>query len=188
MLFRSVLTYRTAYLIEEKGINPYHIMAITFTNKAAGEMKERICRMVEYGSEGIWVTTFHSTCVRILRRFIDRLGFASNFTIYDADDQKTLMKDILKRLQIDTKVYKEKSFLAAISSAKDELTGPLEFSKRAEEECDYMKQKQALVYREYQQALKKNNALDFDDLIYYTVELFKTDPETLAYYQERFRL
>lgn len=182
-----VLTYRTAYLIEEKGINPYHIMAITFTNKAAGEMKERICRMVEYGSEGIWVTTFHSTCVRILRRFIDRLGFASNFTIYDADDQKTLMKDILKRLQIDTKVYKEKSFLAAISSAKDELTGPLEFSKRAEEECDYMKQKQALVYREYQQALKKNNALDFDDLIYYTVELFKTDPETLAYYQERFR-
>lgn len=182
-----VLTYRTAYLIEEKGINPYHIMAITFTNKAAGEMKERICRMVEYGSEGIWVTTFHSTCVRILRRFIDRLGFASNFTIYDADDQKTLMKDILKRLQIDTKVYKEKSFLAAISSAKDELTGPLEFSKRAEEECDYMKQKQALVYREYQQALKKNNALDFDDLIYYTVELFMTDPETLAYYQERFR-
>ncbi len=182
-----VLTYRTAYLIQEKGINPYHIMAITFTNKAAGEMKERICRMVEYGSEGIWVTTFHSTCVRILRRFIDRLGFASNFTIYDADDQKTLMKDILKRLQIDTKVYKEKSFLAAISSAKDELTGPLEFSKRAEEECDYMKQKQALVYREYQQALKKNNALDFDDLIYYTVELFKTDPETLAYYQERFR-
>ena len=182
-----VLTYRTAYLIEEKGINPYHIMAITFTNKAAGEMKERICRMVKYGSEGIWVTTFHSTCVRILRRFIDRLGFASNFTIYDADDQKTLMKDMLKRLQIDTKVYKEKSFLAAISSAKDELTGPLEFSKRAEEECDYMKQKQALVYREYQQALKKNNALDFDDLIYYTVELFKTDPETLAYYQERFR-
>ena len=180
-----VLTHRTAYLIEEKGVNPYHIMAITFTNKAAGEMRERIDDMVGYGSESIWVTTFHSTCVRILRRFIDRLGFATNFTIYDADDQKTLMKDLLKRLNIDTKIYKEKMFLAAISSAKDELIGPTEFALNAA--GDYVKEKQALVYREYQQALKKNNALDFDDLIFYTVELFKTDAEVLDYYQERFR-
>ncbi len=180
-----VLTHRTAYLIEEKGVNPYNIMAITFTNKAAGEMRERINDMVGFGSESIWVTTFHSTCVRILRRHIDRLGFDTNFTIYDADDQKTLMKDICKRLEIDTKIYKEKMFLAAISSAKDEMIGPAEFALNAG--GDYAKQKQAVVYREYQQALKKNNALDFDDLIFYTVELFKTDAEVLDYYQERFR-
>lgn len=179
------LTYRTAYLIEEKGIDPYHIMAITFTNKAAGEMRERIGQMVEYGSEAVWVTTFHSTCVRILRRYIDRLGFSGNFTIYDADDQKTLMKDLLKRLEIDTKIYKERTFLAAISSAKDELTGPVEFASNAR--GDYAKEKQAQVYAEYQKELKKNNALDFDDLIYYTVKLFQTDREVLAYYQERFR-
>ena len=138
-----VLTHRTAYLIEEKGVNPYHIMAITFTNKAAGEMRERIDKLIGYGSESIWVSTFHSTCVRILRRHIDRLGFDTNFTIYDADDQKTLMKDICKRLNIDTKIYKEKSLLAAISHAKDELVGPEDFALRAA--GDYTKQKQAGV-------------------------------------------
>ena len=180
-----VLTHRTAYLIEECGVNPYNIMAITFTNKAAGEMRERIDQMVGYGSESIWVCTFHSTCVRILRRYIDRLGFGTNFTIYDSDDQKTLMKDICKRLEIDTKMYKEKMFLSAISSAKDALIDPIEFETRAA--GDYVKRKQAQVYREYQQALKQNNALDFDDLIMKTVELFKLDKEVLASYQDRFR-
>ena len=148
-------------------------------------MRERIDQMVGYGSESIWVCTFHSTCVRILRRYIDRLGFGTNFTIYDSDDQKTLMKDICKRLEIDTKMYKEKMFLSAISSAKDELIDPIEYETRAA--GDYVKRKQAQVYREYQQALKQNNALDFDDLIMKTVELFKLDKEVLASYQDRFR-
>lgn len=182
-----VLTHRTAYLIEEKEVNPYHIMAITFTNKAAGEMRERIDRLVGYGSESIWVSTFHSSCVRILRRHIDRIGFDTNFTIYDADDSKSLMKDICKKLNIDTKIYKERSLLAAISSAKDELVSPTEFTQRAETSGDYAKRRQAEAYREYQEALHKNNALDFDDLIVKTVELFQTDPEVLDYYQERFR-
>lgn len=179
-----VLTFRTAHLIEN-GVSPYQILAITFTNKAAGEMRERINDMVEMGAESIWVSTFHSTCVRILRRYIDRLGYSTNFTIYDADDQKTLMKDICKRLEIDTKIYKEKMFLGAISSAKDELIDPVEFENRAA--GDYNKRRQAQVYREYQMELKKNNALDFDDLIFKTVELFRLDKEVLMSYQERFR-
>lgn len=182
-----VLTHRTAYLIEEKGVNPYNIMAITFTNKAAGEMRERIDQLVGYGSESIWVSTFHSTCVRILRRHIDRIGFDTNFTVYDSDDQKTLMKDICKRLNVDTKIYKERSLLAAISKAKDELVDPQEFSLRAAASGDFAKRKQAEIYREYQDALRRNNALDFDDLIVKTVELFKTDDQVLDYYQERFR-
>lgn len=180
-----VLTHRTAYLIEEVGVNPYNIMAITFTNKAAGEMRERIDDMVGYGSESIWVSTFHSTCVRILRRHIDRIGFDTNFTIYDADDQKSLMKDICKRLNIDTKIYKERTFLSVISSAKDELISPEAYTLRAQ--GDFTKMKQAEVYREYQENLRKNNALDFDDLIVKTVELFQADAEVLDYYQERFR-
>ncbi|MCI9175472.1 MAG: DNA helicase PcrA [Lachnospiraceae bacterium] len=180
-----VLTHRASYLIEEKGVNPWHIMAITFTNKAAGEMRERIDSLVGFGSESVWVSTFHSTCVRILRRHIDRLGYDTNFTIYDGDDQKILMKDICKRLQIDTKIYKEKSFLNVISSAKDELISPEEFTLRGA--GDFVKEKQAAVYREYQASLRKNNALDFDDLIVKTVELFQNDPEVLDHYQERFR-
>lgn len=180
-----VLTHRTVYLIEEKGVNPYNIMAITFTNKAAGEMRERIDSLVGFGSESIWVSTFHSTCVRILRRHIDRLGYDSNFTIYDSDDQKTLMKDVCKKLQIDTKIYKEKSFLNAISSAKDELISPEEFTLQAT--GDFAKEKQAAAYREYQATLRKNNALDFDDLIVKTVELFQNDAQVLDYYQERFK-
>ena len=180
-----VLTHRVAYLMEECGVNPYHIMAITFTNKAAGEMRERIDDMVGFGSESVWVSTFHSTCVRILRRYIDRLGYDTNFTIYDADDQKSVMKDICKRLEIDTKIHKEKTFLSVISSAKDELIDPIEFETRVV--GDYNKRRQAEVYKEYQKVLLQNNALDFDDLIFKTVELFKLDKEVLASYQERFR-
>ena len=139
-----VLTYRTAYLIDECGVNPYNIMELTFTNKAAGEMRERIDDIVGYGSESIWVSTFHSTCVRILRRYIDRLGYDTKFTIYAADDQKALMKDICKRLEIDTKMYKEKMFLNVISSAKDEMIDPIEFENRFT--GDFLKRKQALVY------------------------------------------
>lgn len=180
-----VLTYRTAYLIEEKGVNPWQILAITFTNKAAGEMRERISNLAGADGDAVWASTFHSLCVRILRRHIERLGYTSNFTIYDADDQKTLMKDVCKRLQIDTKLHKEKTFLSAISSAKDELIDPIEYETRAA--GDYMKRMQASVYREYQRSLQENNALDFDDLIMKTVELFKLDAEVLNNYQERFR-
>lgn len=180
-----VLTHRIAYLIEEKGVNPWNIMAITFTNKAAGEMRERVDKIVGFGSESIWVSTFHSSCVRMLRRFIDRLGFDTNFTIYDTDDQKTLMKDICKRLDIDTKIYKERAIMAAISSAKDELVGPEEYELKVM--GDFSKRKIALAYKEYQKELKKNNALDFDDLIMKTVELFQACPDVLEYFQERFK-
>ena len=180
-----VLTHRIAYLIEEKGVNPWNILAITFTNKAAGEMRERVDQIVGFGSESIWVSTFHSTCVRILRRYIDRLGYGTNFTIYDADDQKTLMRDVCKLLQIDTKIYKERSLLAAISAAKDEMISPEEFELNAG--GDYHEKKIAQVYKEYEHQLKANNALDFDDLLVKTVQLFQTQPDVLEYYQERFR-
>lgn len=180
-----VLTHRIAYLIKEMGVDSWNVMAITFTNKAAGEMKERVKDIVGLGADKIWVSTFHSTCVKILHRYIDRLGYDNNFTIYDTDDQKTVMKDICKRLQIDTKMMKERSFLSAISSAKDELVSPNEYSLHAM--GDFKKQKIAQVYQEYQAVLKKNNALDFDDLIMQTVELFKACPEVLENYQKRFR-
>lgn len=179
------LTHRIAYLIDEIGVNPWNILAITFTNKAAGEMRERVDRLVGYGSDQIWVTTFHATCMRILRRHIDRLGFDNNFTIYDTDDQKSVIKGICKRLNIDTKIYKERSLLGAISSAKDELVGVQEYQLQST--GDYNKQVIANVYREYQDTLKKSNALDFDDIIVKTVELFKSCPEVLNNYQDRFR-
>lgn len=180
-----VLTHRIAYLIDELGVNSWNIMAITFTNKAAGEMKERVENLVGVGSDSIWVTTFHSTCVRILRRYADRIGYDNNFAIYDTDDQKTVMKEVCKRLQIDTKQLKERTILGAISSAKDKLISPPEYELNAA--GDYRKQKIASAYREYQETLRKNNAMDFDDLIMKTVELFKTDQEVLASYQKRFK-
>lgn len=180
-----VLTHRIAYLIEEKGINPWNVLAITFTNKAAGEMRERVDKIVGFGSESIWVSTFHSTCVRILRRYIDRLGYSNNFTIYDSDDQKTLMKDVCKYLQIDTKVFKERALIGSISSAKNELISPEELTLNAA--GDFGKQKVATVYQEYERQLRANNALDFDDLLVKTVQLFQTQPDVLEYYQERFR-
>ncbi|MBQ8596163.1 MAG: DNA helicase PcrA [Lachnospiraceae bacterium] len=180
-----VLTHRIAYLIDELGVNAWNIMAITFTNKAAGEMKERVENLVGMGSDSIWVTTFHSTCVRILRRYAERIGYDNNFTIYDTDDQKSVMKDICKRLQIDTKMLKERAIMSAISSAKDELISPEEYELNTF--GDFKKQKIAQAYREYQASLKKSNAMDFDDLIMKTVELFKACPEVLESYQKRFK-
>ena len=179
-----VLTHRIAYLIEEHQVPPYHILALTFTNKAANEMRERVNNIIEYGAGSIWVSTFHSTCVRILRRFIDHLGYDNAFTIYDSDDQKSLMKDICKQLNIDTKKYKERTFLNAISSAKDELKTPQQYADEVAKE--YNKKIFGRVYKEYQKRLKQNNALDFDDLIMLTVQLFQQNAEILNHYQERF--
>ena len=180
-----VLTHRIAYLIDECGVNPWNIMAITFTNKAAGEMRERVDNLVGFGAESIWISTFHSSCVRILRRHIENLGYTTSFSIYDSDDQKTLMRQVFKTLDIDTKQFKERSVLAAISSAKDKLITPEEFLLNAG--GDFREKKTGEIYKEYQKQLKKNNALDFDDLIVKTVELFQNNPQILDYYQERFR-
>ena len=180
-----VLTYRIAHLIDECGVNPWNILAITFTNKAAGEMRERVDKIVGYGSESIWVSTFHSTCVRILRRYIDRLGYDTNFTIYDTEDQKTVMKSVCQKLQLDSKLYKERMLLNVISHAKDEYISPNEFLLEAK--GDFRQEKIAQAYVQYQKELKKNNALDFDDLLVKTVELFQSCPDVLEYYQNRFR-
>ena len=180
-----VLTHRIAYLIDECGVNPWNIMAITFTNKAAGEMRERVDNLVGFGAESIWVSTFHSSCVRILRRHIESLGYTTSFSIYDSDDQKTLMRQVFKAMDIDTKQFKERAVLAAISSAKDKLITPEEFLLNAG--ADFREKKTGEIYKEYQKQLKKNNALDFDDLIVKTVELFQNNPQVLDYYQERFR-
>lgn len=180
-----VLTHRIAYLIDEYDVNPWHILALTFTNKAANEMRERVDAIVGGDAKHIWVSTFHSTCVRILRRFIEPLGYTGSFTIYDADDQKSLMRDVCKYLQIDTKGYKERTILNAISSAKDECLTPEEYILRSQ--GDYKKEIYGKAYREYQKRLKNNNALDFDDLICKTIELFENNPDTLSYYQRRFQ-
>ena len=180
-----VLTNRIARLIGECGVSPWNILAITFTNKAADEMRERIDDLVGLGAESIWVATFHSTCVRILRRYIDRIGYQTNFSIYDADDQKNVMKEIIKRRKIDTKMYKERFFLNAISSAKDELISPEQFMEDAGD--DFVKKMQAEIYAEYQKTLHKSNALDFDDLICLCVKLLQQDEEVRDYYQNRFK-
>lgn len=179
------LTHRIVYLIEEAGVNPWNILAITFTNKAAEEMRERACALVGPGSENLWISTFHATCSRILRRHIDLLGYDKNFTIYDASDQKSLMKEVLKSMKIDTKQFSEKAVLSEISAAKDEGKSPLDY--RNEQGENFRSMKIAEIYEEYQKRLKENNALDFDDLLVKTVELFQTNPDVLEYYQDRFR-
>ena len=181
------LTHRVAYLIEEKGVKPWNILAITFTNKAAGEMRDRVNSLVEYGADSVWVSTFHSLCVRILRRFIENIGYTTDFSIYDSDDTKTLMKQIFKDLEVNTKVLKERGVLGVISSAKNEMISPEEFMLSAKAEGDSRLKRIAELYMEYQKRLKKNNALDFDDLLVKTVELFQSKQEVLEYYQDRFR-
>ena len=179
-----VLTHRIAYLMVEKQVNPYNILAITFTNKAAREMKERIYSMMGGVADEIWVSTFHSMCVRILRRDIDRLGYNRNFTILDTTDQQSVVKTILKEKNLDPKKYDPRAILGAISSAKNELIGPEEFAKNA---GGHMDQIVADVYEMYQKRLRKNQALDFDDLIMTTIQLFQRVPEVLTFYQRKFQ-
>ena len=179
------LTHRIAYLIEEKGVAPWNILAITFTNKAAQEMRERVDALVGYGSEDSWISTFHATCSRILRRHIDLLGYDRNFTIYDASDQKSLMKEVLKEMKIDTKQFPERSVMSEISSAKNEYKSPLDY--RNEYGSNFRNQRIADIYEHYQKRLKENNALDFDDLLVKMVDLFQTNPDVLEHYQDRFQ-
>ena len=180
-----VLTHRIAYLMEEKKVKPWNILAITFTNKAAGAMREGVEKLVGEAAGKVWFSTFHSACVRILRRDIGWIGFDTNFAIYDAEDQKSLMKSVCKQLQVDTKLYKERALMSAISAAKDELVSPQEFALRAQ--GNFRQETVARVYAEYQRQLKSSNALDFDDLIMKTVELFQANSDILNEYQERFR-
>ena len=180
-----VLTHRVAYLIKEKGVEPYQIMAITFTNKAADEMRERIDKLVGFGADQVWVSTFHSACVKILRRFADQVGYKNDFTIYDADDQKKVMRDIIKMMNLDTKLFKEKGVVAKISDFKNKLMTVSDVRDMATH--DFKERTISQIYEEYQRILKKSNAMDFDDLIMKTVELFQKHPEVLEMYQERLK-
>ena len=182
-----VITHRIAYLIEECGVKPWHIFAITFTNKAAREMRERVDALLHYGAEDVWVSTFHSACVRILRRYIDRIGYDRSFSIYDTDDSRVVVKEAVKKLGLDPKVFRERAVLSAISSAKNRMMDAGQMAEKARFEHDPYLQKIALIFKEYQDRMKSNNALDFDDLLLKTVELFRQDEDALRYYQERFR-
>ena len=180
-----VLVHRIAYLIEEMGVDPYNILAITFTNKAANEMKERVEQRIDVSGEGVWVSTFHSMCVKILRRFYSRIGGNNNFAIYDTDDQKAVIKEVLKTLNMDPKMYAPKACISFISNAKEGYKTPEDMDLEAG--SDYRAIQMTRVYREYQNRMMLNNALDFDDLIFKTLELFEKDKEVLEFYQTRFK-
>ena len=180
-----VLTYRIAYLIGEKNVKPYNILAITFTNKAAKEMKERIEKLVAEDAEDIWISTFHSTCVRILRRDIEKIGYDKNFVIFDTADQKTLIKECQKELEIDDKNFSVQYLIGEISKAKNQLVEAKEYLKQ--NQTNFRLSKVANVYMLYEKKLKENNALDFDDLIMKTTKLFLENPDVLLYYQNKFK-
>ena len=181
----KVLTHKIAYLIKEKDVKPWNILSITFTNKAANEMKERIVNLVGDVATDIWMGTFHSICVRILRRFIDRIGFDSSFIIFDTSDQKTLVKNCLKDLGIDDKLFNDRSVLSEISNAKNEMLTPESYAARAN--GDFRKEKISTVYELYQKRLKENNAIDFDDIINYTIEILQDNEDIREYYCDKFK-
>ena len=181
----KVLTHKIAYLIQEIGVKPWNILAITFTNKAANEMKQRVENLVGEVSKDMWIGTFHSICVRILRRYIDRIGFDSSFIIFDTSDQKTMIKNCLKDLNIDDKMFTDRSVQFEISNAKNEMLEPETYLARAN--GDFRKEKIASVYAMYQKRLKENNAIDFDDIINFTIKILTENPDVLEYYSEKFK-
>ncbi len=181
----KVLTHKIAYLMQEKSVAPWNILAITFTNKAANEMKQRIENIVGDAVKDMWMGTFHSICVKILRRYIDRIGFDPSFIIFDTSDQKTLIKECLKTLDIDDKLFSDRSVLSEISNAKNEMLEPLEYQLKAN--GDFRKEKIATIYNLYQEKLKENNAIDFDDIINFTLKILMQNPDVLEYYSEKFK-
>ena len=181
----KVLTHKIAYLMSEKNVAPWNILAITFTNKAAKEMKDRIENLVGDAVKDMWIGTFHSICVRILRKFIDRIGFESSFIIFDTSDQKTLIKECLKSLNIDDKMFNDRSVLSEISNGKNEMLEPSSYATKYA--GDYRKSKIAEIYALYQKRLKENNAIDFDDIINYTIKILTENPDVLEYYANKFK-
>ena len=180
----KVLTHKIAYLISEKNVKPWNILAITFTNKAASEMKQRVENLIGDAAGEMWMGTFHSICVRILRRFIDRIGFDTSFLIFDTSDQRTVVKECLKTLNIDDKLFTDRSVLAEISNAKNEMLTPKAYQTKYS--GDYRKEKIGQVYELYQKRLKENNAIDFDDIINYAIEILSSNADVLQYYTDKF--
>lgn len=181
----KVLTHKIAYLIQEKGVKPWNVLAITFTNKAANEMKQRVENLVGEMTKDMWIGTFHSICVRILRRYIDRIGFESSFVIFDTSDQRSMIKNCLKELSIDDKMFTDRIVQFEISNAKNEMLEPDSYLARAN--GDFRKEKIASIYALYQKRLKENNAIDFDDIINFSIEILTENPDVLEYYCEKFR-